>query len=526
MFLKVISFLVTCFALCAHAELTLKEYLEQPAHPIDAKIKVDETKKVTVLIKAKEGGELELTNTRGDNFKLTIPAEALLLDTEISLSEISTFENSVLNFSQTPSGVEISPDGLALFKVATLTITPKIKISPKELAAFTSNASGMDVHFANINSNGATGPIELSLLHFSNYSIYSSLTVRESIRSASMSLSKNRISNWIANQLQLKKNGENYDQEFFENSIKDWINSVLKPMINDIGSCAAGRATIVELYGSERQAELLGLDIKKHIDINFREVLFNKTYNYCYEETERACYQDHRPFDVLHAGLSAARQSMLMLDYLNPFAIKMLNLSEKCLNFEFEMYSKMTGGDSSSGVSVTAKAKFPFNYDSYGRPLKITGPIQVMDMQMFTEGSDTECSLTSLSAPPVDMTITHFGMADMRFDQTLWVNLANLIPPSQGNFLCIITDPDTGHKTPFPISMPPGGPTENSFWGGMLVATHHLGKARDYNMEKGQLEPRKWNVHYGDIFATKDYDQKVEEVTEKTNIIIYHRPKR
>jgi hypothetical protein len=517
-------FLALQFLSIANASQTLMEYLELPARPINAKVSVDDEQKVSIMMTKSAGGTLELTNQNGDHFKLTLPAGALLHDTEISLAPITSFEQTELDFEQTPTGVEISPDGLELLKSATLTITPKTKISIKELAAFTANQAGEDVHLANIDSNGANGPVVLTLLHFSSYSIYGSLSIRESLRASAMSLQKNRIANWVADQLQRQKNGEVIDQDWFKTSLKEWIDRVLVPVTNEVQSCQAGRAAISELLGLDRTTALLGGNLQDMLNNNLTTVLYNRTYHYCYQEAEKACYQDHRPFDVQIAALQAARQSQLLFDSLNPFAVKMMELAEKCLHFEFELHSFMRAGEVNAGMTITAEAKFPVNYNIVGQPIKNTGPIRVTNMTMDTGDTDTVCTLTSLTAPPVDLFIPRLLVADLRFDQSLWVDIGNLVPPSQGNFMCVYTNPDSGEQTSMPISMPPGGGA-GSVWGGMFIGTHTLGRFKDYNMKNGMFEPRKWDVLYGDIFATKSYNHKVEEIEERTNLIIYHRPK-
>jgi len=97
-----------------------------------------------------EGGQLSLTDSNGVNYSLEIPANAILLETEVAMTPVVNIENWPLD-GNVLAGVHIEPDGWLLYEPAMLTITlPEESNSGLAQVGFGFNESGDEFHLAPI----------------------------------------------------------------------------------------------------------------------------------------------------------------------------------------------------------------------------------------------------------------------------------------------------------------------------------------------------------------------------------------
>ncbi|MEO8189466.1 MAG: hypothetical protein ABI682_03915 [Acidobacteriota bacterium] len=88
-----------------------------------------------------EGGEITATGVDGSTYSLRIPADALLSPQEITMTPASRIDGLPLS-GGLASAVQLGPDGLFLFKPATLTITPARAVPLSSQVTFSWRGSG------------------------------------------------------------------------------------------------------------------------------------------------------------------------------------------------------------------------------------------------------------------------------------------------------------------------------------------------------------------------------------------------
>lgn len=144
------------------AVLALPDF--RPPRPANSRIEVDVATSATRLI-GRGGDTIEATGSDGTIYVLTFPADAVLLDTLITVTPIVSATGGPLAAGSTAYGVRIEPDDAQLFGVATLEITPAVSIGA--VAAFSSESGGENVHFDLIDLR--TDTLLLPITHFSDH---------------------------------------------------------------------------------------------------------------------------------------------------------------------------------------------------------------------------------------------------------------------------------------------------------------------------------------------------------------------
>jgi hypothetical protein len=111
------------------------------------------------------GGTVKTTAADGTEFALSIPEGALLEPTTVTLTPVTSIGGLPMS-GGLEAAVDISPDGLYLYAVATLTITPAKAMGGAETIGFGYRGSGSDFHLEPLLSG--TGLV-YGLVHFSGY---------------------------------------------------------------------------------------------------------------------------------------------------------------------------------------------------------------------------------------------------------------------------------------------------------------------------------------------------------------------
>jgi hypothetical protein len=114
-------------------------------NPLNVQANFEDDLAVTALV-GPEGGNLSLTDLQGINYSLEIPANALLMEMEISMKPVTNISNGQLdgNFL---AGVHLEPDGWLLYEPAMLTISlPASASSNLAQVGFGFNGSGAEFH--------------------------------------------------------------------------------------------------------------------------------------------------------------------------------------------------------------------------------------------------------------------------------------------------------------------------------------------------------------------------------------------
>lgn len=139
----------------------------RPPNPLDLTMSLDSSRAATATLPL-SGGYLTTTSANGDEFALAVPPNALLYTTTVVMTPIST----VIGLSPTVqfiAGVHLEPEGLRLFNLATLTVTPSISVPITKQVAFGSHALGQSAYLYPLQRG--TPQVVFSLMHFSDYSL-------------------------------------------------------------------------------------------------------------------------------------------------------------------------------------------------------------------------------------------------------------------------------------------------------------------------------------------------------------------
>ena len=140
-------------------------------HPKSVSVALDAAKAVTEMIPV-YGGALTATGADGSIFTLTIPDKALAGPEKVTMTPLSAVNG--LPFSGgLVAGVQLEPDGLQLFRMATLTIKPKKDVPIAKQVAVSYHGSGDNLYMLPLDP---TAGISMHILHFSGYSVASGIT--------------------------------------------------------------------------------------------------------------------------------------------------------------------------------------------------------------------------------------------------------------------------------------------------------------------------------------------------------------
>lgn len=242
-------------------------WLAAPAKPVNVSANLDKEKSVTQTI-TPDGGFIAAIGTDGTEYTLRIPKDALLSDERITMTPLSNVGN--LPFDKGfAAGVQLEPEGLRLFRSATLTIETKEEIPADEQVSFAYFNKGDDAHLYPISPD--PHKIEFKLFHFSGYG-FGRASHNDS---TNINLLKNtssieaRLTARVAEILKAARDKalQGKDEEsndllknaFNDNFFFQYYDEVVRPLMrvaesdDNMASCA-----ILKYLGWERQVQMLG----------------------------------------------------------------------------------------------------------------------------------------------------------------------------------------------------------------------------------------------------------------------------
>jgi len=131
--------------------------------PLTVSVTTDESRAATQLVPV-EGGTLTATGSDGTSFILTVPANALVEPTEITMTPLMSM-TGLLAGDTLLAGVQLGPEGLALYDLATLEIkTPGYEAHESEIGlAYAGDGQQLHAHPLDLD----TSTLRMHLSHFS-----------------------------------------------------------------------------------------------------------------------------------------------------------------------------------------------------------------------------------------------------------------------------------------------------------------------------------------------------------------------
>jgi hypothetical protein len=385
----------------------LSQIFEIPADPVDVAVTLDTEGTVEALIPL-EGGSLSATGSDGTVYTLEIPSDALLEETMIGLTPVTSISGMPFGGEQTYA-VQLSPEGLFLQNFAILTITPAVEIPFAEQLVFGYLGKGKDVILAApvVDSN----EIKINVLHFSGNGVTNGLMgFINSVRDFFGGNVERRLENALNEELiRIRQQGGDSSEVLaaYEEALIQYEDQVVRPQVAAAGeSCAAGKKAIETVRRLGRQRQLLGLDSKWNLLERYPD-LMNTVTLVCMEEEYKLCVEEHVIWRILPAWLGFESQySLLGIGGSADNAVleKARELTIKCMTFrlEFESTAKFDPGE--GGWESSVFSELILRYD----------PEKEMILGAVTELVNTDfefffvCPVTSI---PGDGTFSVVGMS-------------------------------------------------------------------------------------------------------------------
>ena len=228
--------------------------------PIDLTVALEADNTVQATIPT-DGGEISATGADGTVYTLTIPGDALLEPTEITMTPVASVAGLPIGGEATHA-VQLGPDGLQLEDFAVLTIAPTEPIPVDQQVDFGYEGDGKAMFLA---LPVVKDPqIRLEVLHFSGYAVtkglLASLDDARKLAGEADTRLTNYLAVFLAKQHALAMAGHEVASDFwdaFEDIVKAYERDVVEPRVAAAGkSCAAGRLAMESVQNLDRQRQL------------------------------------------------------------------------------------------------------------------------------------------------------------------------------------------------------------------------------------------------------------------------------
>ena len=174
-----------------------------------------------------EGGTLSATAADGARYTLTVPAGALLEETDLSITPLGAIEHFP-GGGEAAAGAHFAPDGLRFYVPATLTIDLPDGSDARGYTGFSYREEGADLHLYPTIPAGTT--LSYSIPHFSGYGL-SRLTPAEIADFPSPTHAGALAQQALVQLLARSSAGEPVEDDEFVALVRFWYTDVLRPAL-------------------------------------------------------------------------------------------------------------------------------------------------------------------------------------------------------------------------------------------------------------------------------------------------------
>lgn len=521
------------------------------ASPLRAAVQLDTARAATQTLPI-DGGTLAATGADGTVYTLTVPGDALLEPTTITMTPLASVAVAGLATSA-GYGVQLEPAGATFSNYLTLTVTPPPGASAPADRQIPIGWSGEHNTVSLVAMDQASGEARLKLLHFSGYALLLATqgtnATLEPARHRLGGDEEARLTSVAAERLlqerqrQLRGLPATPTDQMLDDLFKAFDEKVLKPRIAAAGSsCAAGRLAIQTVLGRSRQRQLLGYpdDDYSHSAL-YGDIMASATAA-CTKEEYALCRDEHIITRMLPYYLGVARQAALLgLSTADPAGDPAwLREAEaavsNCLNFELQFDSDLekTDGDAvtrhTTREHVSARLPLPFNmgtalYGAGGFYAATTpAPAPLVSSGYATSYPHTCASVAGVTGVDARMLgmlgfEPEAGGVAQRAKVKDFYFTPGAVPNGFGSqyMLTTRTPRQSGCEDPATYAFP-----ENWVIDGYPVI---LDQHADPTLGAAI---RNWQIVGGDILATKDFSARLAEdqktVTVQTRLVLFHKP--
>jgi hypothetical protein len=495
----------------------LQYVFQVPADPIGVTPILDSQQQAEAIIPV-SGGVLSATGTDGSVFLLEVSADALTVDTLIRMTPLSSLEG--MPFGSDPLAVQLEPEGLQLYRVITLTITPAQELPIDQQIFFGYRGEGENLILANPVVDSPE--IKMQLLHFSGYGVTKGfLADTASVRARIGGDAESRLQSALAEQLTRTRQEQLLGQETsepidWESAFQQYEDQVVKPRIAAAGeSCAAGRLAIQTALGHERQKQLLGMgsDTGNPLIANG---LMETVAEVCMKEEYELCRDEHIIHRIIPAWLGLERQFQLLGLAADggaqmPVLEDAKNYVRKCLTFELRFESQMSFDDADGGYdsSVVSKVKIQFN----SAKLDMSGSAPLVNTAF--EFRVPDCSVTSNRGGGTfeAMSLAYISDTKSPTDELGYVRDFTLVyyPGNTAESFKVKCEDSPSYTSP-----------STPLWTGGFLITHE----GEMSQADGGFIAENWEIFGDEYYAKIEWirEDAASSVTEAGTLKLYHKP--
>lgn len=297
----------------------LPEGVEKP-NPMRVDVTLDTESATTATVPAETGGSLEATAGDGTRYVLSIPDDALLFDTEITMTPVAAAAGFDVP-GTTLAGVQLEPDGLRLYDWATIEVFPASGDARQPALAYGYHGDGQELHGQPL----ALDPdrIVVDVLHFSGdlihlgEGIYVSAdtpAVQPTTPSDWESQIRQAMQDLLAAERQAQLLGLEGDPQLWEKiqQLMDlYYDKIVAPVLERmVRDCEYAQANAHTPLSWARQSQLLGLGEDDPRQAKVMDALVKSIEN-CWDEAMKGCI-DVKSAEAVQKVLGLARQGQLL----------------------------------------------------------------------------------------------------------------------------------------------------------------------------------------------------------------------
>ncbi len=496
----------------------LQYIFDIPADPLRVVSGLDSPQRVEAVIPV-TGGSLSANGADGTSYRLDIPEGALVADTLVKMTPVSSLEGMTLGSSS--YAVQLEPEGLAFYAPAILTITPAQELPIDQQIFFGYQGDGENLVLAPPAMQSTE--IQIQIFHFSGYGVTKGFLadiepVRARIGGDAEARLQSAIAEYLSRVRQAQLLGTEYDTDVdWEGLFQQWEDQVVRPRLAAAGeSCAAGRLAINTILSYERQRQLLGVGDGSLDSALISNGLLNSVAETCMREEYELCRDEHIIHLILPAWLTLQRQYALLGmagEGEDPAVLESAkNYVRRCLSFELEFHSEVNFDDGDGGgydSAVDSKIKIQIIPDE----LKMRGQAPLVNTDFVFRVPD--CTVTSNRAGGTFEATSLSYVPDTKTptDKVGYVRDFKLIyypGDTAENFT--VTCPDAGSFSP------PAAP----LWTGAFLLAHE----GELSQSEGGFVAENWEILGGEYYAKKEWiiDDAANGIVEAGTFKLYHRP--
>jgi hypothetical protein len=537
----------------------ISEALDPNTEPVTATTTVDTSRAVSALI-GPGGGTLTATGADGSRYVLEVPADALVFETEITMTPIQSMEGLPLE-NGLAAGVQLEPEGISFFDFVTLTIEPAEVIPVEQQLPIGSSGDIGALYLPLIDLD--PNAIRLRLTHFSSAGLSKGLlSDLEPVRQRLGGDVEARVNSLMAAEIAwARQHGqEGPDLDAVTHLQKVFREHVLDPRMKAAGeSCAAARLAMetVAAYGRFRQLYALSDD---------SEELFGQLIppyaRTCIQEEYELCRDEHIVHRILPviSHMEQLRHRTALTAETDQIMAHAQDLAAKCLRFELEFESTARMESEGTYNESEVESKIEIQYEPGSEPPTVSGSSALVNTSYEVSNPAGGPCKTTGNRGGGTFEVTQLGFKVVRDGKDDRVGRVDdvLLAYAPGISTETITATCPGRPA---LTTPPA-----SIWSNIYMAAHtsELGAEEQMRIaEEGQppaipqlsveqmqsmmqsgapptglgageagpgstYTTKVWQVKGGELFAEKEWDLAVSSggasLTEEGTFRLYHRP--